>query len=220
MIDGKKNAAPDGRNIERPRSKSIYANHTTSRDIFQSIKDSLTPEEVARFYGFEPNRSGFICCPFHTEKTPSLKLYENSFHCFGCGAGGSVIDFAARLFGLDVIGAAKRLNSDFNLRLDLDRPPSDDQRNARLARRRFAAWREEMLLTLSSSIRKAHLANFGNLSDSEALAVVYCEALEHWYDTLLRGNLDEQMSIFRNREGVVRLCKRILTDTPMKSMTA
>ncbi len=32
-------------------------------------------------------------CPFHGEKTPSFHVYEDHYHCFGCGAHGSVIDF-------------------------------------------------------------------------------------------------------------------------------
>jgi DNA primase len=32
-------------------------------------------------------------CPFHGEKTPSFHVWEDHYHCFGCGAHGSVIDF-------------------------------------------------------------------------------------------------------------------------------
>ena len=220
MSDGKKIAASDDRNIERPQSDIGHKYYNTGRDIFQQIKETLSPEEVARFYGFEPNQSGFICCPFHTEKTPSLKLYENGFHCFGCGAGGSIIDFTALLFGIDAIGAAQRLNADFSLRLELDRPPGNDLHSERLARRRFSEWRERILLTITLCLRRANLADLAAPSDAEAIAVVYREALESWYDALLHGNLDEQMSVFRNREGVVRLCKMILADTPRKSTVA
>ena len=39
------------------------------------------------------------CCPFHHDKTPSMKL-DRRYHCFGCGADGDEIDFAAALYGL------------------------------------------------------------------------------------------------------------------------
>jgi DNA primase len=54
------------------------------------------------------------CCPFHEDHHPSMKLDER-FHCFGCGADGDVIDFAARLFRLPVKEAAERLAADFGI---------------------------------------------------------------------------------------------------------
>lgn len=40
-------------------------------------------------------------CPFHSEKTPSFTVFEDNFHCFGCGAGGDVITFVMRIENLD-----------------------------------------------------------------------------------------------------------------------
>ncbi len=78
--------------------------------IFTEAKNAVTLPDAARAYGFTPNRAGFICCPFHTEKTPSLKLYERRFRCFGCGVGGDVVDFVGMIFGLEPLEAVKRLN--------------------------------------------------------------------------------------------------------------
>lgn len=44
-------------------------------------------------YGIQPNRNGFVRCPFHNEKTPSMKVDKKVAHCFGCGWGGDVIKF-------------------------------------------------------------------------------------------------------------------------------
>ena len=80
--------------------------------------------QVAERYGFDPNRSGFIKCPFHQgDRTASLKIYpgDKGFHCFGCGAHGSVIDFVMRLFDLSFPQAVVRLSSDFNLGLTAHR---------------------------------------------------------------------------------------------------
>lgn len=93
---------------------------------------------VAERYGFQPNRAGFICCPFHGEKTPSMKLYDgdkDGFHCFGCGVGGTVIDFVMKLFDLPFQAACKRLNDDFGLGLS-DEPPSEETRSRVLQMRR------------------------------------------------------------------------------------
>ena len=40
-------------------------------------------------------------CPFHSEKTPSFTVFEDNFHCFGCGAGGDSITFIMRIENLD-----------------------------------------------------------------------------------------------------------------------
>ena len=57
------------------------------------------------------------CCPFHDDKTPSLKVYDDHFYCFGCGATGNCTGFVAKLFGLRQIDAAKKISEDFGLGL-------------------------------------------------------------------------------------------------------
>ena len=50
-------------------------------------------------------------CPFHSEKTPSFTVFPNTetFHCFGCGAGGDVISFIMRAENLGYPGAVEFL---------------------------------------------------------------------------------------------------------------
>ena len=50
-------------------------------------------------------------CPFHSERTPSFTVYPNtqSYFCFGCNAGGSVISFIERAENLDYVGAVEFL---------------------------------------------------------------------------------------------------------------
>lgn len=89
-------------------------------DIAGEIKRRLTMREVVEFYGFHPDRSGFIQCPFHKgDNHGSLKIYDENrgWHCFGCHTGGTVIDFVMKLFDLGFRQACLRLNMDFNLRL-------------------------------------------------------------------------------------------------------
>ena len=57
------------------------------------------------------------CCPFHDDKHPSMKV-DRRFHCFGCQADGDVIDFTARLFGLNKKEAALKLAEDFSVSFD------------------------------------------------------------------------------------------------------
>lgn len=58
-------------------------------------------------------RRGFMRCPSHEDRVPSLKLYDDHFHCFGCGAHGDVVDLTAGLLGCSKAEAARRLAADF-----------------------------------------------------------------------------------------------------------
>lgn len=84
-------------------------------DLFTQIKMAVSVKEAVEYYGLEVNRGNMVCCPFHNDRTPSMKLNEDYFYCFGCGASGDVIDLAARLFNLSGYDAAKKLAADFGI---------------------------------------------------------------------------------------------------------
>ena len=65
-----------------------------TKQAAQVIRDSVTMDQILDLYGYRTKR-GFMCCPFHGEREPSLKVYHGTagWHCFGCSRGGSVIDF-------------------------------------------------------------------------------------------------------------------------------
>ena len=83
--------------------------------IFEAVKTTVAPRMAAEHFGLSVSRNGMVCCPFHADRTPSMKLNEDYFYCFGCGASGDVIDLAARLFGLSSYDAAKKLAADFGI---------------------------------------------------------------------------------------------------------
>ena len=105
-----------------------------AESIFEAVKQSVTVREAAQMYGIEVNRSGMACCPFHDDKNPSMKLNEDYFYCFGCGATGDVIDFTARLYNLSPKEAAEKLAQDFGLAYNSQAPP----------RRRYVRQESEM----------------------------------------------------------------------------
>ncbi len=82
--------------------------------IFEIVKSSVTTRQAAERYGIRVNHYGMARCPFHNDRTPSMKVDER-FHCFGCQADGDVIDFVARLFDLPVKDAAVKLANDFGI---------------------------------------------------------------------------------------------------------
>lgn len=64
-------------------------------NIFQKIKESVTARQAAEMYGLKVNRNGMVCCPFHNDKHPSMKV-DKGFYCFACGAKGDVIHFVEK----------------------------------------------------------------------------------------------------------------------------
>ena len=83
--------------------------------LFEQVKDRLSMEEVALMYGVQANRSHFCHCPFHNERTASMRLYEKSYYCFGCHKGGDVISFVAEMLNISQYEAAKQLAGQFNI---------------------------------------------------------------------------------------------------------
>ena len=55
------------------------------------------------------------CCPFHGEKTPSFYIYDDHYHCFGCGAHGDAITFVMQSEGASFMDAVERLARDAGL---------------------------------------------------------------------------------------------------------
>jgi|TARA_R100000789_G_C3022233_1_gene153759 hypothetical protein len=53
-------------------------------------------------------------CPFHPDKTASFTIYldQNSFYCYGCNFGGSVVDYIMRQQNINFLSAVKRLLND------------------------------------------------------------------------------------------------------------
>ena len=85
--------------------------------MFEAVKESVPTRQAAEFYGGQIGRNGMACCPFHDDKHPSMKV-DRRFHCFGCQAAGGVINFTARLFGLNKKEAALKLAEDFSVHYD------------------------------------------------------------------------------------------------------
>lgn len=219
-----KRSCPPG--AAQPRGHR-FSTDSIIQAVFAAVKEKCLTDDVVREYGFEPNRAGFIRCPFHGEKTPSLKLYRERWHCFGCGDGGDAIDFVAKLFSLSPLDACRKLNRDFHLGLEFDRPPTQAERDAEKRRKRvreaeqlFGDWRDQLLLQFNAAIRVANLADFTRLSDAETLALRWREAFEDWSDVLSHGPLSEQMGIFRDREEVQQLCAKILSPSSTRSSAA
>ena len=86
---------------------------------FDVVKENVTARQVAEYYGLKVSRSGMACCPFHPDRSPSMKV-DKRYYCFGCLAKGDAVDYVARLFGLRPKEAAEKICSEFGLDYDRD----------------------------------------------------------------------------------------------------
>lgn len=161
------------------------------------IKQMLTMREVAERYGFTPDRSGYIQCPFHKgDNHGSLKIYPGTsgWHCFGCGAGGSVIDFAMRLFDINFRQAVIRLDADFGLGIVPGQRKSRAEQSAILDARRREAEQKAAFDLEYRRMADEHrywwevMKFFAPAPGSAVLHPLYAEALrqqpllEYWLD--------------------------------------
>lgn len=81
------------------------------------IRTGVSSQQIAELYGYRVDRDGYISCPFHREKTPSLKLHKSGWYCYGCGKGGSVIDFVMQHDECTFIDAVKAIDQYLQLGL-------------------------------------------------------------------------------------------------------
>lgn len=97
------------------------------------IKECVTTQEMMERVGVHVDRRGMAVCPFHGDSDASLKVYRDprrGWHCYGCHAGGDVIDFAMRWYGLGFKDAVARINGEFALGLPIGEPMTVAQRRA------------------------------------------------------------------------------------------
>lgn len=76
----------------------------------EEIKTNIFMAEVIGMYGLQPDRAGFIRCPFHKgDREPSMKIYKDSYYCFGCGASGDIFSFIMQMDGIGFKEAFRQL---------------------------------------------------------------------------------------------------------------
>ena len=82
---------------------------------FAQIRQLVNIWQAAGIYGLEVNRFGTARCVFHGDNNPSMKIYDDHYHCYACGAHGDVTDLTAQMFGLSKTEAAEKLCADFGI---------------------------------------------------------------------------------------------------------
>ena len=154
--------------------------------------------DVARFLGYEPNRSGFIKSPFSQEKTASCKLYSEpgrGYYDFSTGEGGDCVKFVCRTQNLNSWEACRLMVEAFNLPVDMKRSHLTKKNVQELERKREAdqkrkaidqqKWVSEMD-SLKSTVKTCE-----NLLKSpmvEPLSDLWCAAVSQRNRAIIRLN--------------------------------
>ena len=171
--------------------------------IYETIKAAVPIKQAAEHYGLKANRSGMACCPFHHDRHPSLKLNEDYFFCFGCGAKGDVIDLVARLFDLSGYEAAQRLVSDFGISTEPGQAAAASCKPKHLHIRQF---REDEMMCFRVLTDYLHLledwkVRYAPKTPDDALDDRFVEAcqmldyIEYLADILTVGGLEERVAV-------------------------
>lgn len=173
--------------------------------------------EVARFYGLEMNRAGMACCPFHDDKSPSLKVYDDHFYCFGCGATGDQTGFVAKLFGLRQIDAAKKISEDFGLRL-FDREFAAPIKMAVNPKYEMQKWLGEARLTVKEHLTELYKwhRDYAPRNQDDEFHPLFVESLqkidyiEYLQDVLTRGSEEDKRDLYENgKADIEKIRKRL-----------
>ena len=163
-------------------------------NIFDAVREAVPVPLAAERYGLKANRAGMVCCPFHDDHTPSLKLNEDYFYCFGCGAGGDVVTLTSRLFNLRPYEAASKLAVDFGVDVPATAPPDGS-----LNRFRSDLLRCQRLLDEYLNLLIRWQRNYAPRSQDEELDDRYVEAcqmlepMDYMASVLAAGTLEQRI---------------------------
>ena len=154
------------------------------------VKERYSMRDIVERYGFHPNRAGFISCPFHAgDRTPSLKVYKNDYHCHACGANGDIFTFVMKMDNLTFKEAFQSLGGDygkpsFSSDLAIYRAKKKREMAAKQARRQ----KEEMQLNnMLISVYRRYMSKFEPLSDG------WCDCYNRLQKELYRHEILNEM---------------------------
>lgn len=198
--------------------------------MFQEVKQAVSLDQtLARYLPHVELRPAGVNlvgrCPFHSEKTASftVNIRKQIWKCFGCGAGGTVIDLVMHAANVTNIEAAKMLAQDFGVWVPglRDKPQfksAEQRRREHIKRRKaraetkyrmekqaaltwFDSWCHEAYKTFALLYRNGERA-LRNAEDPFALADIThaLPLIGHYMDLLLFGSEQEKLDLFKSEE--------------------
>ena len=192
-------------------------------NVFEAVKQSVTTRQAAERYGIRVGRNGMCVCPFHEDKTPSMKV-DRRFHCFGCQADGDVIDFVSRLENVSPKEAALMLAKDFSIPYE-GREPPDRSHHRRQPRQespeqKFKRMERYCLRVLSDyhNLLRRWKRDYAPKTPDEDFHPLFVEALqrtshvEYLLDVLLFSDMGERAALIASYGKEVRSLERRMAD--------
>lgn len=176
-------------------------------NYFEEVKTKVSMHDVLINYGININRGAMCLCPFHSEKTPSCKVYDNSLHCFGCGEHHDVVSFVKKYFNLNTqFEALKKLNDDLYLGLSLDKFQKSNKTEIseyvkrKIEKEQYADWEKSAWETLKDRFRLmcefkkkyAPKSPYDNLDSRFVIACHYLDYSEYILEEFMHTPYDER----------------------------
>lgn len=179
----------------------------------------MTAKQTAEQYGIRVNEHGMAVCPFHNDKTPSMKL-DNRFHCFACQADGDAIDFVSRLFEIPSRDAAVKIAEDFGIPYNQRDGPAAGLAAKVSAQKQEGLTEKTCYATLTAYLRllRGWEAQYAPQAPGEALHPLFVEALqrkgdvEYWLDVLLSGMPEEKSTFIAQHGKEVKKIEQRITE--------
>ena len=190
---------------------------------FDVVRENVTARQVAEYYGLKVNRNGMACCPFHDDRTPSMKI-DKRYYCFGCLAKGDAVDYVARMFGLRPKAAAEKICADLGLAYDRDRrgspPRAKPVKTKKTDEQLFKEAEKYVFFVLCDYYDKLlkWKTEYAPKSPDEEFHPYFVEALqeidhvEYLLDTLLTGDISDRALLITDNGGKIIELKRRLNE--------
>ena len=183
-------------------------------NMFEAVRVNVIARVVAEHYGLKVNRNKMACCPFHSDRTPSMKI-DKRYYCFGCGEKGDAVDYVAKLFGISLKDAAIKICEDFGLSYEKGtvryQPRAKPLKPMKSQEQIFREKENKIYRVLSDYY---HLliewkSKYKPKSPDGEWHPYFIEALqnldqvEYQLDTILTGNLSDRAFLVKDYEGKV-----------------
>lgn len=161
--------------------------------------DIITTIENEGFTVKRKGRALWLSCPFHEDKTPSLKINpdKQTFYCFSCNSGGDSIAFIQKLHELSFKDALKYMNVEGNHPVKVN----TRERTKRDLLKAFRTWEHEYLLELTDYYRESHdtLRQCNTMEEIELITIDLhrLPIVEYHMEILSNGTDEEKYELYQ-----------------------